>query len=47
MKKKLCLLIPSLGGGGAERVAFNLLNNLDLKSFELYLIIVYKRKEII
>lgn len=44
MKKKLCLLIPSLGGGGAERVAFNLLNNLDLKSFELYLIIVYKKK---
>lgn len=44
MKKKLCFLIPSLGWGGAERVAFHLLNNLDLNKFELYLIIVYKKR---
>lgn len=44
MKKKLCFIIPNLGGGGAQRVAFHLLNNLSLSEFELYLIIIYKKK---
>ena len=43
MKKKLCFIIPNLGGGGAQRVAFHLLNNLSLSEFELYLIIIYKK----
>lgn len=38
MKKKICMIVPSLGGGGAERVAFHLLNNLNLKKYELTLI---------
>lgn len=44
MRKKVCFIIPSLGGGGAERVAFNLLNNLSLDKFDLSIIIVYKNK---
>ena len=42
--KKLCFIVPSLGSGGAERVALHLLNNLDLKKYELTLIIIYKNK---
>ena len=42
--KKICFIIPSLGGGGAERVAFHLLNNLSLDNFDLSVIIVYKNK---
>lgn len=38
MKKKICLIVPSLGEGGAERVAFHLLNNLDVKKYEMLLI---------
>lgn len=44
MKKKLCIIIPSLGGGGAERVAFHLLNNLSLSEFELSVVIIYKNR---
>lgn len=44
MKKKICFIVPSLGGGGAERVAFHLLNNLSLDKFDLSVIIVYKNK---
>lgn len=44
MKRKICFIVPSLGGGGAERVAFHLLNNLNLEKFELNVIIVYKDK---
>lgn len=44
MKKKVCFVIPSLGGGGAERVAFHLLNNLNLDKFELSVIIIYENK---
>ncbi len=42
--KKICFIIPNLGGGGAERVATHLLNNLDLKKYDLTLIIMYKDK---
>ena len=42
--KKICFIIPSLGGGGAERVAFHLLNNLSLDNFDLSVIIIYKDK---
>lgn len=38
-KKKICFILPSLGGGGAEKVAYNLLNNMSLKNYELYLIL--------
>ena len=42
--KKICLIVPSLGQGGAEKVALNLLNNLPLKKFDLNVIIIYKNK---
>lgn len=42
--KKICLIVPSLGKGGAEKVALNLLNNLPLKKFDLNVIIIYKNK---
>lgn len=42
--KKICFVIPNLGGGGAERVALHLLNNLNLKKYDLTLIIMYKDK---
>ena len=44
MKKKICFIVPSLGGGGAERVAFHLLNNLSLDNFDLSVVVVYKDK---
>lgn len=33
--KKILFLIPSLGGGGAERVLVNLVNNLDKTKYEI------------
>lgn len=38
MKKKICIILPSLSKGGAEKVAFHILNNLDLEKYELYLL---------
>jgi len=35
MKKKILFLIPSLGGGGAERVLVNLVNNMDLEKYDI------------
>ena len=40
--KKICCIIPSLGGGGAERVAFHLLNNLNIDRFQLSYITIYE-----
>lgn len=34
-KKSLLFLIPSLGGGGAERVLANLVNNLDKEKYDI------------
>ena len=44
MLKKICFIVPSLGGGGAERVAIHLMNNLNLEKFEINVIIIYKDK---
>lgn len=43
-KKKICFIIPSIGGGGAERVALHLLNNLSLNYFDLSVVIIYRDK---
>lgn len=40
--KKICFILPSLGMGGAERVASHVLNYLKDFNFELHLIIIYK-----
>lgn len=41
-KKKLVIVIPSLRGGGAERVMVNILRNLDRKKFDIRLILIKK-----
>lgn len=43
MKKKICLIIPSLGGGGAERVALHLLNNLLIEEYEVRVILTKEK----
>lgn len=40
MKKKIIFLIPSLHGGGAERVYTHLLHHIDREKFEPYLMVV-------
>ena len=35
MKKNLLFFIPTLGGGGAEKVLVNLVNNLDYNKYEI------------
>lgn len=42
MKKKVAIVIPSLRGGGAERVMVNILRNLDQNKFDLRLIVIKK-----
>lgn len=44
MKKKICFVLPSLGGGGAEKVAYNILKNINLNKFDVSLILIYKDK---
>ena len=34
-KKKVLFLIHTLGGGGAEKVLVNLVNNLDRKKYDI------------
>ena len=42
MKKKLAIIIPSLNGGGAERVILNIINNIDKLKFDVRLILMKK-----
>ena len=35
MRKKLLFFIPSLAGGGAEKVLVNMVNNLDETKYEI------------
>lgn len=41
MKKKILFAIPTLGGGGAERVLVNLLNNLDKNKYDITLFSIF------
>lgn len=41
-KKKIIFVLPSLKGGGAERVAVNVINNLDKKKYEIVLVLFKK-----
>lgn len=41
-KKKILFLIPTLGGGGAERVLVNLVNNLDKTKFDIVVQTIFK-----
>lgn len=40
MKKKLAIVIPSLRGGGAERVVINLVRKFDRSKFDISLILI-------
>ena len=40
--KKVLFLIPNLGGGGAERVLVNLLNNLDKTKYDVTVRTLFK-----
>ncbi|MDW0116281.1 glycosyltransferase [Sporosarcina thermotolerans] len=42
MKRKIAFLIPSLRGGGAERVTVNIIRNLDPNKFDIKLILLKK-----
>lgn len=41
--KKVLFMIPTLGGGGAERVLVNLLNNLDRTKYEIHLLTLFNK----
>ncbi|EGT0014957.1 glycosyltransferase [Clostridium perfringens] len=43
MRKKLAIVVPSLNGGGAERVIINLIRNLDRSKFDIRLILIKKQ----
>lgn len=44
MRKKIYFILPTFGGGGAEKVALYLLNNLNLNNFDLSIVVIYKNK---
>lgn len=43
MKRKVAIVIPSLMGGGAEKVMINIISNLDKNKFDTRLIVVNKK----
>ncbi|MGN7241043.1 glycosyltransferase [Priestia megaterium] len=42
MKKKLAIVVPSMRGGGAERVVLNIVSNLDREKYDIRLILIKK-----
>ncbi|HFU76188.1 MAG TPA: glycosyltransferase [Arcobacter sp.] len=45
MKKKILFFLPTLNGGGAERVSVNLMKQLNRKLFDIYLVLVEETGE--
>ena len=45
MKKKILIVVPSMNGGGSERVMSILANGLDRKKFEVILVLLKKEGE--
>lgn len=43
--KKILFLMPNLGGGGAERVLVNLVNNLDKKKYDITVLTLFDEGE--
>lgn len=42
MKKKIAFIVPSLRGGGAERVITNILRNINKNKFDIVLVLIKK-----
>lgn len=42
MKKKIIFFLPTLNGGGAERVTVNILKQLDREKYDIHLVLVTK-----
>lgn len=42
MLKKICIITTTLGHGGSQKVAYHLLNNLNIKKFQLSFITIHK-----
>lgn len=42
MKRKVAILVPSLRGGGAERVMVNIIRHIDTSKFDINLILIKK-----
>ena len=42
--KKVCFVIPNLGGGGAQRVLLNILRHIDHSKFDPHLILFEKKR---
>ena len=42
MKKNILIIQRDLGGGGAERVLIDILNNIDYKKYNITLQLIYK-----
>ncbi|WP_143306086.1 glycosyltransferase [Chitinophaga vietnamensis] len=40
MKKKIVFILPSLKGGGAEKVVMNIINSLDEQRFEIIVVVI-------
>jgi len=45
MKKRILFFLPTLNGGGAERVSVNLMKQLDRKLFDIHLVLVEETGE--
>jgi len=45
MKKKIVFIIPSLAGGGAERVVVHLINHLDKKKYDILLVLFENKQD--
>ena len=43
-KKRIAITIPSLGIGGAERMVNLLVKSIDLKTFDVFLIVIKKQR---
>lgn len=41
MQAKILFVIPDLGGGGAEKILVNLVNNLDTKKFDVSVLVMF------
>lgn len=42
MKRRLAIIVPSMRGGGAERVILNLVSNLNVRKYEIYMVLLQK-----